>query len=163
MPSPVQLAGSLPTAGAQNVARNINVALFFDAALDPLSIGGGAVSTSDDHQNLFLDQRQLSADRQVLILSYPNYLPAGRTIRVRVDGDLLRDLSGLPVDADGDGSPGGVALLQFRTAANTQALSAPATIIGYVYDSSVPRQPLAGAVVEGYPFPRREGEPRPMP
>jgi len=51
-------------------------------------------------------------------LSYLADLPAGARIRVTVNGSLLRDDRDRLVDADGNGSPGGVRVLEFETADN---------------------------------------------
>lgn len=51
----------------------------------------------------------------IATLTYLADLPAGAVIRVTVDGSLLRDNSDRLVDADGDGIPGGIRVLEFET------------------------------------------------
>jgi len=51
-------------------------------------------------------------------LSYLSDLPAGARIRVTINGSLLHDDRDRLVDADGNGSPGGVRVLEFETADN---------------------------------------------
>ncbi len=51
-------------------------------------------------------------------LSYLTDLPAAARIRVTVNGSLLHDDRDRLVDADGNGSPGGVRVLEFETADN---------------------------------------------
>lgn len=156
------LRESIPIPGAQNAPRDRAVSLIFSDALDPASLAGAVFVTRDEYQNLIPDQRQLSTDQRVVMLTYPGYLPELQTIRVRIDGSLLRDAWGQSVDADDDGRPGGVRVVEFRTAPDARAPLQPALIIGYVFDSTTGRQPLQGATVEGYPFPRQEGD-RPLP
>ena len=47
-------------------------------------------------------------------------LPASTTARLVVDGDLILDLAGTPIDANGDGVAGGVGQFDFSTVGLTR-------------------------------------------
>ncbi len=80
-----------------------------------------------------LARPELASDRRTLTLFYLEYLPASARVRVTLDGTRLRDTGGQPLDADGDGQPGGVRVLEFNTAGIT---GLPGTgVRGYVFDS----------------------------
>ncbi|MBL9126706.1 MAG: Ig-like domain-containing protein, partial [Verrucomicrobiales bacterium] len=85
------------------------------------SLAPEALLTSDDLFAQFggrklLSRAELSSDRRTATLFYLENLPASARIRVTLDGTRLPDGSGKSLDADGDGRPGGVRVLEFDTA-----------------------------------------------
>ena len=60
-------------------------------------------------------QIHISPDRRTVTLFYEDFLPASVRVRVTLIGDSLLDINGIPVDADDDGVPGGVARIDFDT------------------------------------------------
>jgi hypothetical protein len=80
-----------------------------------------------------LSRVELSVDRRTATLFYLEQLPAGARVQVMLDGHDLEDISGQPLDADGDGQPGGRFELGFSTS-STSALPGTA-VIGTVYAS----------------------------
>ena len=60
-------------------------------------------------------QIHISPDRRTVTLFYEDFLPASVRVRVTLIGDSLLDINGIPVDADDDGGPGGVARIDFDT------------------------------------------------
>ncbi|MBI4602295.1 MAG: hypothetical protein HY721_10075, partial [Planctomycetes bacterium] len=94
-----------------------------------------------------------SPDAMTLTRFYFGPLPASARVRVTLDGDMLRDASGRPVDADGDGKPGGTRTIDFNTLSLTVV---PGTqVCGRVFASHLApvgagtsvNVPLAGAMV----------------
>jgi len=72
-----------------------------------------------------LSRVDLSSDRRKVTLFYlenlpgggvmTNNLPGSARVRVTFNGNPFRDFAGRPIDADGDGQPGGVAIIDFDT------------------------------------------------
>ena len=96
-----------------------------------------------------LARPELSSDRKTATLFYLENLPASARVRVRLNGAQLRDSSGKPLDADGDGQPGGKRVLEFNTAGIT---GLPGTaVIGHVFasekNSDGSNKPLANVTV----------------
>jgi hypothetical protein len=69
-----------------------------------------------------LARPELSGDRQTVNLFYLENLPGGARVEVTLDGTGWTGASGEPADLDGDGLPGGTAVLRFETA-NTAPLA----------------------------------------
>ncbi len=80
-----------------------------------------------------LSRNELSGDRKTATLFYLENLPASARVHVTLDGTNLRDATGTPLDADNDGLPGGIGVIEFETA-GTSALPGTA-VAGYVYAS----------------------------
>ena len=57
----------------------------------------------------------LSKDRKSVTLFYADILPASARIVATLDGDSLQSDSGISIDADNDGLPGGLTTIQFDT------------------------------------------------
>jgi hypothetical protein len=75
----------------------------------------------------------VSPNDKTLTLFYNSPLPNSARIRVKVDGNGLIGQSGKPIDADGDGNPGGVAVIIFDTLSLTRI---PGTEVwGHIFDS----------------------------
>jgi len=62
---------------------------------------------------------ELSPDRRKVTLFYVYPLPGSARVRVTFDGNAFTDFAGRPIDADGDGQPGGVAIIDFDTLSQT--------------------------------------------
>lgn len=100
-----------------------------------------------------LTRVQISGDRRTLTLFYLEPLPGSARVRVTLKGDGLNDEAGRAVDVDGDGQPGGTALIDFETLSTT---AAPNTAVcGRVFASELAsgpngqsvNVPLAGVIV----------------
>ncbi len=63
-----------------------------------------------------LARTELSTDRRTATLFYLENLPGSARVRVTLDGTRLLDAAGRALDADGDGQPGGLRVLEFTTA-----------------------------------------------
>ncbi len=102
-----------------------------------------------------LSRAELSSDRTKATLFYLEPLPGSARVTVVFDGAGLTDEIGRPVDADGDGNPGGSTVISYDTL-NLTAL--PGTAVkGTVYasgltqggdtGSNVVNKPLAGVTI----------------
>ena len=85
-----------------------------------------------------LSRVELSQDRRTVTLFYLENLPASARVRVTFNPVALLDSLGRMVDLDGDGQPGGVAVVNFDTLSTTPI--AGTAIIGHVFASD----PVAG-------------------
>ncbi len=85
-----------------------------------------------------LTRTEVSTDRDKISLFYLEDMPPGSRVRVTLDGSGLKDASGLDVDADGDGQPGGVRTLFFDTFSAAPIIGT--AVIGKVFAS----EPVAG-------------------
>lgn len=101
-----------------------------------------------------LSRVELSSDRRTATLFYLEPLPGGSQVTAVFDAAGVKDELGREVDADDDGTPGGVALIQFATFGNT-ALSGTA-VIGHVFaadlmpgngTTATTNHPLAGVTI----------------
>lgn len=99
-----------------------------------------------------LSRKELSSDRKRLSLFYLEPVPAGAHVVVRFNGDTVRDAQGQAVDADADGRPGGLALIEFDTM-NTAGLKGTG-VSGFVFASDpapsstgFTNRPLAGVII----------------
>ena len=84
----------------------------------------------------------LSGDRKTATLFYNTPLPASARVRITVLGDQLLDVYGRTVDGDGDGQPGGAALIDFDTISLTPLPGTKAC--GTVYASELDPGPNGG-------------------
>ena len=80
-----------------------------------------------------LSRIELSSDRLTATLFYLEPIPGGTRIYAVFDGTGLADEFGRPLDADGDGQPGGSALIAFDTYSTTPVYGT--AVIGRVFAS----------------------------
>jgi YD repeat-containing protein len=103
-----------------------------------------------------LSRAELSGDRRTATLFYLEPLPGSARIRVKFDGEGLKDAWDRALDADGDGEAGGVRGIEFDTVSLTP--SADAVVCGRVFASQLapgsdpegPKSlnvPLAGVII----------------
>jgi hypothetical protein len=146
------LIGSSPAHGEGGVALSRETILRFSAPLDPASVTLEAIDVTFGGGEV-LRRLHLSPDRTTVTVFYTVFLPAAARIRVTVDGNKLR-AAGRPVDADGDGTPGGIARIDFDTLSIVPV--AGTAVCGRVFASElVPggngtslNQPLKGVLIE---------------
>jgi hypothetical protein len=100
-----------------------------------------------------LSRVEVSSDRRQITLFYLEPLPAGTRVTAVLDTAGLRDIDGVEVDGDGNGQPGGMAVIAFDTFGSVGL--ANTAVIGQVFaselgsdDAGQPRnQPLQGVIV----------------
>ncbi|MBX3746041.1 MAG: Ig-like domain-containing protein [Verrucomicrobiae bacterium] len=113
------LVETSPVDGEDGVSVTRECLLRFSGALSP-----GTILTLDRFHAEALGRRllsrvELSSDRRTASLFFLENLPASAQVHVTFDATGVLDEQGLEVDADGDGVPGGVARLRFRTFSTT--------------------------------------------
>ncbi len=152
LPPATSIVRTSPQNGEDGVAVTRETVVEFDLPLLAGSVTSDAIFAQFAGERL--DARiHLSSSRQVATLFYSAPLPASARVRVTVDGDLLLDDEGRPVDADGDEEPGGVKIFDFDTLTLT---STPDTIVvGRIFASELDddgdggsiNEPLAGVTI----------------
>lgn len=145
-----------PNDGEGGVAVTRETFVRFSAPLAP-----EVLISSDDFFAEFggrrvLSRIELSSDRQTATLFYLENLPSGARIKVTLRGDRLKDFAGYPIDADGDGLPGGTRVFGFDTV--TTASIVNTAVAGTVYRSdlgpgnldpaNIVERPLQGVIIE---------------
>jgi len=91
-----------------------------------------------------LSRVEISSDRRKATLFYLENLPGASRVRVTLNPNRILDSGGKAVDGDGDGQPGGVALIDFDTLSTT---ALPRTgVIGRVFASELVPGPVNGSV-----------------
>jgi RHS repeat-associated protein len=153
--APLVTVTSSPASGSTDVSVTRETVLRFSSPL----AAGSTLNTAQLFAELGgrrpLSRVELSSDRLTATLFYTEPLPGGSRVRVTFNSAGVKDPFGRVVDADGDGTPGGVARIEFDTLNNTPT---PRTaIIGRVFASElVPdssgttntvNHPLAGVTV----------------
>lgn len=108
------VSSSSPAPDEFDVALTRETKIDFTRPIDPTSVDGQSVYATFGGQPLAA-RLEVAPDAERVTLFYDQPLPASALIRVTVDGDLLQDAQGNPVDADGDGTPGGDHVLDFST------------------------------------------------
>jgi len=146
---------SSPATGDDGVAVTRETVLRFNRPLAPDAAPGRNAFFADAAGRRVLSRTEISPDRLSATLFYLEPLPSAARVRVIFDGDKVLDAAGKPVDADADGEPGGVGVVEFTTLNN---LPVPNTaVLGRVFASElVPgsdtgtnalNRPLAGVII----------------
>ncbi|MBI3415185.1 MAG: Ig-like domain-containing protein [Verrucomicrobia bacterium] len=146
---------SSPVNGETGVAVTRETIIHFSAPL-----AANAVVTANNFYAGFggrriLSRVELASDRTKASLFYLEPLPGSARVNVVFDGAGLSDANGQPLDADGDGIAGGVAVIGFETL-NLTALAGTA-VVGKVFASELMpgtdtgtnavNKPLAGVTI----------------
>ncbi|MGE3964647.1 MAG: RHS repeat-associated core domain-containing protein [Planctomycetota bacterium] len=160
---PTRLVTTVPAFGATGVALDATTSITFSDLLDPNTVDDQSVTVVSAGSAVNV-QRTVSLDRKTIVLLYPEFLPGNALVQVTINGDLLRDIAGRRVDADGNNSPGGTALLEFTTNAPIPApvLTDTALIVGNVrvLDPTTGIEvPLVGIQVQAFLYPSAPGVP----
>lgn len=141
----VKLASS-PARGEAGVAITRETILRFSASL----AGGNTISPNDFHATFggrrILSRIELSSDRRKATLFYLEPLPGSARVRVTFNGDAYVDALGRKIDADGDGVPGGKAIIDFDTLSITPVIGT--AVIGQVFASEPMQGQQAGTFAD---------------
>ena len=148
-PSLTSILETSPASGESGVAVTRETIFRFDAPLAADVVLDSESMFSEFGGRHLLARPELSSDRKTATLFYLENLPASARMRVTLNGAELRDSSGKPLDADGDGQPGGNRVLEFNTAGIS---GLPDTaVIGRVFasekNSDGSNKPLANVTV----------------
>jgi hypothetical protein len=146
---------SSPANGERGVAVTRETVLHFTQPLAAGTVLDAARLFAEFGGRRILSRPELSGDRRKATLFYLENLPGSARVRVTLDGHGLRDALDRAVDFDGDGQPGGSAVLTFDTLSLSPI---PGTaVIGHVFAAEVPSgrdpggnaldQPLAGVTI----------------
>ncbi len=112
---PTRIAGTSPATGEERVAVTRETIVRFTRPLASTT----TISTDQFHAlfggRRLLGRVQFASDRRSATLFHLEPLPGGALIRVTLDTRGLLDEAGRELDGDGDGTPGGSALIDFRT------------------------------------------------
>ena len=138
-----------PANGEEMVSLTREAVVRFSSQIDPATI------TPASLQVIALGQpvpgRQVVSSTERFVTFFPDEpWNASTEIRIEINGDLIIDRSGLALDADDDGDPGGLLKAEFTTLPITRI---PGTnVFGFVFDS-FSQQPIVGATIRVDAFP----------
>ncbi len=142
LPTLTTIAETSPLNGEGGVSVNRETIVRFSAPLAANAILGINNFYASVGGRKLLSRVELSADRRTAILFYLEPLPGSTRIYAAFDGTGLTDHLGQPLDADGDGRPGGAAPIVFDTLSNTPV---PDTVVkGSVFASELVPGPDTG-------------------
>jgi hypothetical protein len=144
-----------PLNGETGVAVTRETIIHFSGPLSTNAVIGTNSFFAGFGGRRILSRVELSSDRTKATLFYLEPLPGSARVVVVFDGDSIRDASGALVDADGDGAPGGQAIISFDTLSLTPL--AGTAVIGRVFASELApgsdtgtnavNKPLAGVTI----------------
>ncbi len=145
-----------PVNGEENVAVSRETIVRFSQPLAPNVVVDDRVLFATFAGQPLPARIDVSSDRRKATLFYSEPLPPAARVRVTLVGDTLVTVGGSLVDADGNGVPGGVAVVDFDTTSLTRI--AGTDVFGYVYDAynllpNGGNRPVVGATirVDGFP------------
>ena len=98
----------------EDVAVTRECIVSFDYPIDPVTVSAASIFATFGGAPLGATGI-VSDDLTKVTLFFDNPLPASSRILLHVDGDLVLDSEGLPLDADGDGAPGGTIVIGYDT------------------------------------------------
>ncbi len=115
----VTISSSFPIAGETGVSVNRETVVHFSSPIAPNSIITSSNFFAGFGGRKFLSRIELAADRRKATLFYQEPIPGSVRITAVFDATGIKDARGREIDADGDGQPGGLFLLQFDTYSTT--------------------------------------------
>ena len=153
--TPVAITEVSPFSGEEMVSLTRDIVVRFSDEIDADSLGAGAISLIANGIELPGTVRVSSTNRFATFFS-SSPLPPSTEVRILIDGDQIVTRGGQPIDANGDGIPGGIGTVDFRTLPLTRIEGT--NIFGYVFDSLLKNAdgtdvPLVGATIRVDAFP----------
>jgi hypothetical protein len=130
---PVTVTWTSPAGGEVGVSVKRESTFRLSAPLAPATQVNGERFYATAAGRRLLARPELGSDRRTLSLFYLENLPAGARVEVVLDGTGWTSAAGEPVDLDGDGLPGGTAVLRFET--TSTAPLANTAVVGRVLAS----------------------------
>ena len=148
---PVEITEAAPYHGEKMVSLTRDIVIQFDGQVDPATINSDTVYLIANGARLPANLRVSRTEKFVTVIA-EDPLPAATEVRLVIQGTQIQGRNGLASDADGDGLPGGLAYVDFRTVPVTRI---PGTAVyGFIYDSHniVPAESLDIAIPAGDPY-----------
>ena len=151
---PVALTAVAPLNGAANVRTTRELSVSLSEPIDPSTVNSDSFYLLAGGEKVNGTIR-VGSDNLSVTLFPDQPLPSSTRARLVVDGSAILDAGGLPIDANGDGTPGGEGQFEFTTVGLTRI--AGTSISGFVYDSTssstTNNVPIVGLTirVEGIP------------
>ena len=151
----VHITGFSPANAEESVSLTRATVVRFDDAVVPETVDAESFYLTAQGRRV-PGRIQVSATERFATFYHADPLPASTQVQVVVDGTGIMGRNGLALDADGDGTPGGMATASFRTLPLTRI---PGTdVFGFVYDAYFKNPdgsniPIVGATirVDGLP------------
>jgi len=152
---PTHVSEFVPAHTEELVGLTREIIVRFDKPVDPATV------TPESFFVIAAGQRvegtiRVSATERFATLFHPDPLPQSARIRTVVEGDQIMGRDGLPLDADGDGRPGGTGMADYTT--HTLTRLPDTDVWGFLFDSNNKNPdgsdlPIVGArlEVEGLP------------
>lgn len=154
IPAFAGIASILPTNGDQLVAADRVVTLNFDAPVDPTSVTAESFFASVNGESLPGDII-VSSTGMFARLSFDESLPGSTQVSLFVDGNLITDSAGVPIDANGNEEAGGIFTTTFTTVpeVSVEGTSLSGRVVASEPDVNGNDVPLGGVTirVEGMP------------
>ena len=138
-----------PFDGEQMVSPDREVIVRFDGPVDPSTIDTDSLYLIANGERVAGTVR-VSSTRRFATIFPDDPLPASTQVRMVVDGDLIQDAIGNPLDGEADGALGGIATADFQTLPLTRIDGT--NVFGFVRDS-FSGDPIVGATIRVDAFP----------
>jgi len=121
-----------PRSGSEMVSLTREVIVNFGKKVDPTTVNENTFTVIA--QGEAVPGRIVVSSTQKFATFFPDSpLPASTSVRVTLDGNQVMGLDGVALDADGDGTAGGILTADFSTLSITSIEGTE--LFGYVYDS----------------------------
>jgi|CXWL01.1.fsa_nt_gi hypothetical protein len=132
-PIPLTIIEVTPQQGLKNVGATFRPQVFFSLPINPGSLTNNNFFATDSTGTKLAATIVPSQDGTFAWLFFTNPMPGGETITLHVDGtSILAAGDGQPLDADGNGTPGGIFTSTFSTVSLVPLLGT--TLSGKVLD-----------------------------
>ncbi|MGV3771781.1 MAG: Ig-like domain-containing protein [Verrucomicrobiales bacterium] len=148
----IRIAGTSPVDGETGVAVTRETIFYFNSPLSTNTVLTAANLHATFGGRRILSRIELSSDRMKASLFYQEPLPGSARVVVIFDANGVNDNSGRELDADNDGTPGGIGFLTFDTLSLSEL--AGTAVIGTVFAAeadittgSPTNRPLQGVTI----------------
>jgi hypothetical protein len=118
-PPALRLEKVWPADGASELGVTIRPRIDFTRAVDPATLVSQSLFVSDAAGNRLPATIVPSADNTFAWLFLRDAMPGGTRMTINVDGSLIRAVDGQRLDADNNGTPGGLFTSTFTTVSRT--------------------------------------------
>lgn len=138
---PLTMTDLTPANGASDVGSTFRPQVFFSRAVNPATLNANNFYATDSAGTKLAATIVPAQDGTFAWLFLTNPMPGGETITIHIEGDtILGATDGQPLDANGDGTPGGTFTSNFST---VSLIPIPGTTItGRVVDPGPDLKPM---------------------